>query len=102
MAAAPASGAGSLLLPRPPPPPRASWWGGGARPWPRRAGRRRRRGLDAGVHVGDAAGHGFLPEELDGRADGEGEEGEEEVHDVLARLRVQHALALGVNQQLHG
>jgi len=66
-----------VLLPRPPP-ARASWWGGGARPWPRRAGRRRRRGLDAGVHVADAAGHGFRPEELDGQ----GEEGEEEVHDV--------------------
>ena len=35
------------------------------------------------------------------RGDGQGEEGEEEVDDVLARLAVQHAPALGVHQQLH-
>ena len=81
MAAAPAGGAGSLL----------QWCCPGRRRRERRGGVEERalgrarlddvglvEGLDAGVHVADAAGHGFRPEELDGQ----GEEGEEEVHDV--------------------
>jgi hypothetical protein len=41
-------------------------------------------------------------QDLDDRADGQGEEGEEEVHHVLARLGVQHALLLGVYQEFQG
>ncbi|WVZ72323.1 hypothetical protein U9M48_020804 [Paspalum notatum var. saurae] len=57
--------------------------------------------LDAAVEVADGADHGVLAQDLDDRADGQREEGEEEVHDVLAGLRVQHALALDVDQKLH-
>ena len=59
------------------------------------------RRLDAAVEVADGADHGVLAQDLDDRGDGQGEEGEEEVDDVLARLAVQHAPALGVHQQLH-
>ena len=57
--------------------------------------------LDAAVEVADGANHGVLAQDLDDRADWQREEGEEEVDDVLARLRVQHAAGLGVHQQLH-
>ncbi|BAS70458.1 Os01g0153550, partial [Oryza sativa Japonica Group] len=57
--------------------------------------------LDAGVEVADAADHGVLPEQLDGRADRQRQEGEEEVDDILARLREQHSLGIGVDEQLH-
>ena len=42
--------------------------------------------------------HGVLAQHLDDRADGQGEEGEEKVHHVLAGLGVQHAPGLGVHQ----
>ena len=57
--------------------------------------------LDAAVEVGDAAGHGVRAQELDDRGEEQGEEGEEEVHDVLAVLGVEHAPGLGVDQQPH-
>ena len=57
--------------------------------------------VDAGVEVADAADHGVLADELDGRGDGQGEEGEEEVHDFLAGLGEQHPLRLPVDEELH-
>jgi hypothetical protein len=57
--------------------------------------------VDAGVEVADAADHGILPDQLHGRGDGQREEGEEEVHDVLARLCEQHPLGPPVDEELH-
>jgi hypothetical protein len=57
--------------------------------------------LHAAVEAAEAAGHAFLPQQLDGRADGQDEEGEEEVHHVLARLREQQPLRLPVDEELH-
>jgi hypothetical protein len=41
------------------------------------------------------------PKQPDGGADGQGEEGEEEVDHVLARLREQHAPRRRVDEELH-
>lgn len=57
--------------------------------------------LHAAVEAADAPRHAFLPEQLDGRADGQDEEGAEEVHHVLARLREQQPLRLPVDEELH-
>ena len=57
--------------------------------------------LDAGVQVADATHHGVLPDQLDRHGDGQREEGEEEVDDLLARLREQHPLRLPVDEELH-
>jgi hypothetical protein len=57
--------------------------------------------LDTGVEVADTADHSLLPDHFNRRGDGQREEGEEEVHDVLARLRKQQPLRLPVDVKLH-
>ncbi|BAS70469.1 Os01g0154250, partial [Oryza sativa Japonica Group] len=55
---------------------------------------------DAAVEVADGADHVAGSEQLGDPGERDSEEGEEEVDDVLAALRVQHALRLGVDEQL--
>lgn len=59
---------------------------------------RRVQALGAGVDVG----HAGVRQQLGDGADGQREEGQEEVHGVLAGLREQHALRLRVHQKLQG